>query len=110
MRAVFLDLSSLGPSDLDFTALQACADELVTYDHTNPQQVVQGSTECRDLGATTPAQAHTGGCDGHQQHRPSPSSKTKYQRAKLSGLRCRLSGAACLDVDAYLKYTFIGLS
>ncbi len=40
MRAVFLDLSSLGPSDLDFTALQACADELVTYDHTNPQQVV----------------------------------------------------------------------
>lgn len=40
MRAVFLDLSSLGPSDLDFTALQACADELITYDHTNPQQVV----------------------------------------------------------------------
>ena len=40
MRAAFLDLSSLGPSDLDFTPLQACVDALATYDYTDPDQVV----------------------------------------------------------------------
>ena len=41
MRAAILDLSSLGPSDLDFAPLQACVDSLVTYEYTDPDQVVE---------------------------------------------------------------------
>jgi len=41
MRAAFLDLSSLGPSDLDFSALQASVKCLHSYDHTRPQEVLE---------------------------------------------------------------------
>ena len=41
MRAAFLDLSSLGPSDLDLTSLQASVGDLNIYEHTLPEQVVE---------------------------------------------------------------------
>lgn len=41
MRAAFLDLSSLGPSDLDFSSLQASVGALVTYDYTSPEQLLE---------------------------------------------------------------------
>ncbi len=40
MRAAFLDLSSLGPSDLDLAPLEACVDEMRCYQHTTSEQVV----------------------------------------------------------------------
>ena len=40
MRAAFLDLSSLGPSDLDLAPLEACVDEMRWYQHTTSEQVV----------------------------------------------------------------------
>jgi len=41
MQAAFLDLSSLGPSDLDLTSLQASVGDLNIYEHTLPEQVVE---------------------------------------------------------------------
>ena len=41
MRAVFLDVGSLGPGDLDMAPLQGCLDALVCYDHTPPEQAVE---------------------------------------------------------------------
>ncbi|MDP6968602.1 MAG: 2-hydroxyacid dehydrogenase [Gammaproteobacteria bacterium] len=41
MRAAFLDISSLSPCDLDITPLQDCVDDLVCYDHTAPEEVLE---------------------------------------------------------------------
>ena len=41
MRAAFLDISSLGPQDLDLAPLEAAVDSLTCYDHTPPERVVE---------------------------------------------------------------------
>ena len=41
MRAVFLDLQTIRPTDLDLTALKSTCTELTTYDSTTPVQVIE---------------------------------------------------------------------
>ena len=41
MQSAFLDISSLGPQDLDLAPLESAVDSLTCYDHTPPERVVE---------------------------------------------------------------------